>query len=139
MEARTLIVSTIDETNACAVELTKWLGAGSLVLFEGELGAGKSTFIRGIVRALGYDGTVRSPSYNLVQFFPTEPPILHADLYRVLNWEGLGIEEYLSTHICLIEWAVEKVPLQVAKTAWIVTITVTGSKREIVISEPELR
>jgi len=48
---------------------------------------------------------VRSPTFNLMQTFDTEPPVLHVDLYRVASHAGLGIEDYLETHVCLIEWA----------------------------------
>lgn len=78
--------------------------AGEIVLLEGPLGAGKTTFVRGVLRGIGYAGVVRSPTFNLLQIFPTDPPILHADLYRVESWVGIGIEEYLESHLCFIEW-----------------------------------
>jgi tRNA threonylcarbamoyl adenosine modification protein YjeE len=85
------------------------LKEGDLVLLHGPLGAGKTTFVRGVLESLGWEGAVRSPTFNLLQTFETRPPVLHADLYRVASAAGLGIEEYLPTHLCLVEWA-ERAP-----------------------------
>lgn len=78
--------------------------AGDLVLLEGPLGAGKTTLVRGVLEALRHRGGVRSPTFNLLQVYATDPPVLHADLYRVAHAEGLGLEDYLDDHLCLIEW-----------------------------------
>jgi tRNA threonylcarbamoyl adenosine modification protein YjeE len=91
-------------TRALAAELAANLKAGDLVLLEGQLGAGKTTFVRGILEGLGYNGPVRSPTFNLLQTFETRLKVLHADLYRMTSAAGLGIEEYLATHLCLVEW-----------------------------------
>jgi tRNA threonylcarbamoyladenosine biosynthesis protein TsaE len=71
---------------------------------EADTGAVKTTLVRGLVEALGHHGSTRSPTFNLLQVFDTVPPVLHADLYRVGSSEGLGIEDYLDTHVVLIEW-----------------------------------
>lgn len=75
----------------------------------GPLGAGKTTFARGVLSGLGYAGEVRSPTFNLIHEYPdTEPPVCHADLYR-LSGPGqvrdLGLSEYFDTHLVLVEWA----------------------------------
>ena len=84
--------------------LVRAFSIGDTVLFEGELGAGKTTLIRGMLRELGWSEPVRSPTFNLFAVYATEPPVLHADLYRVSNTMGTGIEDYLDTHLCLVEW-----------------------------------
>lgn len=56
------------------------------------------------MRALDFDGDVVSPTYNLLQVYDTVPPVLHADLYRVADWRGIGLEDYLDSHVVLIEW-----------------------------------
>ena len=84
--------------------LVRAFSIGDTVLFEGELGAGKTTLIRGMLRELGWREPVRSPTFNLFAVYATEPPVLHADLYRVSNTMGTGIEDYLDTHLCLVEW-----------------------------------
>jgi len=89
-------------------ELAQTLSAefqpGDIVLLEGPLGAGKTTWVRALLRAIGYDGPVRSPTFNLIQEFATDPPIMHADLYRVTQADDIGLEDYFATHVCLIEW-----------------------------------
>jgi tRNA threonylcarbamoyl adenosine modification protein YjeE len=91
-------------TIALGRELAGRLKRGSLVLLEGDLGAGKTTLVRGVLQALGWTGPVRSPTFNLIQVYATEPPVMHADLYRLQSAHGLGLEEYYDTHACLIEW-----------------------------------
>ncbi len=93
-----------EATRQWAASLAPTFKAGDVVLLTGPLGAGKTTWVRGLVAALGHDKSVRSPTFNLIQTFNTVPPIMHADLYRVGGYEGIGLEDYLDTHLCLIEW-----------------------------------
>jgi tRNA threonylcarbamoyladenosine biosynthesis protein TsaE len=90
---------------ALGAELAALFALGELVTLDGPLGAGKTTLVRGILRGLGYDGPVRSPTFTLIQLYDTLPPVLHADLYRLKSAEGLGLEEHESSHLMLIEWA----------------------------------
>ena len=83
----------------------------SLILFlEGNLGAGKTTFTKGIMLGLGYDGLVKSPTYNLVEIHETqELKVYHFDLYRIKDpyeLEEIGIREYLedTNSVCIFEW-----------------------------------
>jgi tRNA threonylcarbamoyladenosine biosynthesis protein TsaE len=104
-----------------------------VVLLSGPLGAGKTSFTRGVLRALGFQGTVVSPTYNLVQLYETIPPVLHSDLYRVGSAEGIGLEDYLESHALFFEWPDRlqgwidenvcwKIDLQFADTGRLVTI-----------------
>ena len=92
-------------TRALGASLARRLQPGDLVRLEGPLGAGKTTLVRGLLEALGHEGPVRSPTFNLLQAFDTDPPVLHADLYRVASAGGTGLEDYLDTHVVLVEWA----------------------------------
>lgn len=97
-------LSNLEATNAFAARLARELRAGTTVLLDGPLGVGKTTLVRGVMRALDFDGDVVSPTYNLLQVYDTVPPVLHADLYRVADWRGIGLEDYLDSHVVLIEW-----------------------------------
>jgi len=92
------------EMPAFGANLVRSLGIGDVVLLSGPLGAGKTTVARAMIKALGWSGHVRSPTYNLIHTYPTTPPVMHADLYRVESAMGLGLEEFLDSHLCLIEW-----------------------------------
>jgi tRNA threonylcarbamoyladenosine biosynthesis protein TsaE len=81
----------------------------AVLFLEGELGAGKTTLARGLLRALGVAGPVRSPTYTLVELYPLEGlTAVHADLYRLRapqQLEDLGLREWAGpNHLWLIEW-----------------------------------
>src|SRR5205085_10308071 len=73
------------ETETLAAELATGLAAGDVVLVEGELGAGKTTFVRGACRALGVSAVVTSPTFTIGQRYPGPVPVSHLDLYRVAD------------------------------------------------------
>lgn len=135
MEAR--ITRSAEETKAVGAELAAELGPGDVVLLQGQLGAGKTTLVRGLLEALGHQGPVRSPTFNLLQVFETEPPVLHADLYRLNDARGTGIEDYLDGHIILIEWPEAASSMIDFGAAWKVQLEFHPEGREIHISGPK--
>lgn len=85
------------------------LRGGGIVCLEGELGAGKTTLCRGILRGLGYNGAVKSPTFTLVEPYEVDGlRIFHIDLYRIVSEEELeyiGFDDYFSNEsLTLVEW-----------------------------------
>ncbi len=97
------------EQLAFGAALAERLPPGSLLFLEGELGTGKTTLVRGLARRLGVSGRVSSPTFTLIQSYPTpQGPLVHADLYRLADPAPLlelGLEELLSScRLAAIEW-----------------------------------
>lgn len=105
-----LIAQNLKEMEQAGKVLAGHLKSSSVVAFEGEMGAGKTTLIRFICNELGVQDEVSSPTFSLVNEYLTAKgeTIYHFDLYRLNTPEealGFGIEEYLdSGKLCLIEW-----------------------------------
>lgn len=97
-------------TLAFAARYAHCLQAPLVVYLQGDLGAGKTTFTRGLLRALGYQGTVKSPTYAIVESYHLpQLQVHHFDLYRFSlpeEWEDAGLDElFTPDSLCLIEWA----------------------------------
>ncbi len=94
---------------ALGADLAKQLHAGQLVFLLGDLGAGKTTLVRGILNGLGHSGAVKSPTYTLVEpYHLADMDVYHFDLYRMESaeeLEAIGAREmFHSQSLCLIEW-----------------------------------
>ena len=109
---RRLFLDGEDETIRLGAELARLATAaeqGLTVFLEGDLGMGKTTLSRGVIRALGHQGAVKSPTYTLVEpYEELDPPVYHFDLYRLGDPEELeymGIRDYFASRsLRLIEW-----------------------------------
>ena len=99
--------SSPEETESVAAELAAELRPGDVVTVSGELGSGKTTFVRGACRALGVVGNVTSPTYTIGHRYRGKVEVSHLDLYR---FEGVSpaewgdLEPYFDGAVCFVEW-----------------------------------
>lgn len=131
------------ETKNIAADFAAKLVPGSVVALEGDLGAGKTVFVKGVANALGYHGDVTSPTFTLINIYQTQinTDIYHMDFYRLNNVQeilDIGTEEYLyGDNICLVEWAC-KMGDEFPADAYRINIKLLGKeKREIIIEKKE--
>ena len=110
------------------------LGRAVVIYLQGPLGAGKTTFARGVLRAFGVAGVVKSPTYTLVEPYATvHGTVAHFDFYRLASLEEvefLGLREYLDRGVCLFEWP-ERALGALPPADVRVEIVLSGSAREL--------
>ena len=139
------ITHSAAETEALGARLAETLAAGDVVAFEGDLGAGKTAFTRGLARGLGIREAVTSPTYTIVNEYPQgRLPLFHFDMYRLHDADelfDLGWEDYLDRGgVCAVEWS-ENVREALEDPIWVSIrrdpdreetrhITVTGGRHE---------
>lgn len=108
-----IVTKSREETEAFAREYAKTLRAGDVVLLDGDMGAGKTVFSKGVAKGLGIEEEVTSPTYAYMNDY--DGRLFHYDCYRiesVAQAENLGLADYFDMGgICLIEWAQNIAPL----------------------------
>lgn len=130
MERAEFIVEGLEGTQAAASWLAERLAPGALVCLSGDLGAGKTTFTRALVAALGSPAPVSSPTFTLVhEYDGGRFPLVHMDAYRLgsgAEWEEAGLAEYLTEDaVVIIEWP-EQIAESLPTGCWWVALTETG-------------
>ena len=125
----TFLTNSPEETEAIGAALGKILTPGTVIAYEGDLGAGKTAFTRGLARGLGCRETVTSPTYTIVnEYLGGRIPLFHFDMYRLASSDDLwdiGWEDYLERGgVCAVEWS-ENVDDAMENAIW-VTIHKTG-------------
>lgn len=106
----TIYLQSSEETEQRGAQLAALIETPIVIFLEGELGAGKTTFVRGFLRGLGCNHPVKSPTFTLVETYECQHKhIVHVDLYRlntVAELEAIGFRDYLTENsITLVEWA----------------------------------
>ena len=129
-----------EATDRLALLFAHALGAGDALLLSGPIGAGKSHLARTLIRErLGNPGEdVPSPSFTLVQTYPADPPIWHADLYRLTHPDEvleLGLDEAFRSAVALVEWP-DRLGADAPESAISVTLSVAGEGRRAVVQVP---
>ena len=122
-------------------ELARYLAgkiqAPSVIYLTGDLGAGKTTFCRHFIQAKGYQGNVKSPTYNLLEVYSLYETVVHFDLYRLgdpLELEFMGIRDYQNAQsIWLVEWP-EKGAGVLPEADLIIHIEHRGEKRHVLLT-----
>jgi tRNA threonylcarbamoyladenosine biosynthesis protein TsaE len=133
----TLFVADEGATLALGAKLAAALRPGMVVYLQGDLGAGKTTLVRGILRALGYVGRVKSPTYTLVESYVLSKYTLqHYDLYRMLDpreWMDAGFrDDCNAATLCLVEWP-EKAAGLLPRPDVRVHLSISGEGRQAAI------
>lgn len=122
--------SSNEELINLGVKFAKNLKPQDIIILNGELGAGKTTFTKGIAKALGIKRTITSPTFNIVKEY--EDKLCHIDAYRVSD-EDLGIDDYIDRNfIICIEWS-ENILDYIPYVSYVVNINYTENGREIEI------
>lgn len=126
-----IITKTTEETTEFGKNLSAQLKGGDILLLEGELGAGKTTLVKGLAAGLGISYEITSPTFTLMNIYPVNSDkiktLVHIDTYRLKDEEELteiGVEDYLGKPdaLCIIEWPEKIAGLLKNKKTTVVTI-----------------
>ena len=134
----TLHAGSEEETIALGMKVGSLLKAGDVVAMRGSLAAGKTTFTKGIAKALGVEDTVTSPTFCLISEYEGKKfPLYHIDVYRLEGAEdflNLGVEDMLyGTGVCVIEWSEKVQSCLPKKTICMTFIPNEDGSREITV------
>jgi tRNA threonylcarbamoyladenosine biosynthesis protein TsaE len=126
------------ETEAAGAELASGLTPGDVVLVSGELGSGKTTFVRGACRALGVEGPVTSPTFTIGHVLGESPEVAHLDLYRLGSLAGEDpalLEDYLTPErVAFVEWPSVAEPTLERVVARVLLEHEGGDRRRITVA-----
>ena len=102
------IVNSENECQSLGKKIASKLKEGDIVLLEGDLGSGKTTLVKGMLKELNYKYQVTSPTFTLINEYEADIKVIHIDCYRendIKRWKQIGLDEYLfSNNIVVIEW-----------------------------------
>ena len=130
------------ETDALARAFSKIVKPSMIILLNGDLGSGKTTFVKSLVKYLGSDDVVTSPTFTLLNTYNGKFPIYHFDMYRLSSMEealAVGFEEYFDKDrldgVCLVEWA-ENVEGLITQVDFVINIEKINERtRKIIVIE----
>lgn len=129
---QSLVLHGAEETRALGASLASALPRGGLLFLEGELGSGKTTLTGGLMASLGFSGEVSSPTYALMQVYPTsDGDVLHVDAYRVRHPDELYSMDFErlvdDSRLSVVEWG--QLYYDDFPDGWLVRLTYDGNGR----------
>ncbi|NGP77632.1 tRNA (adenosine(37)-N6)-threonylcarbamoyltransferase complex ATPase subunit type 1 TsaE [Balneolaceae bacterium YR4-1] len=129
-----------EQTKKFAADFARSLKAGDVVCLEGDLGAGKTHFVKGMVTAFGIEESdVQSPTFTLINEYPGSIPLYHFDCYRMESVHEaieIGAEEYFyGEGVSVIEWPERIRDIIPAEAVWITITSLAPTKRKFVIQQ----
>jgi tRNA threonylcarbamoyladenosine biosynthesis protein TsaE len=134
----TVETASPQETESAGASLAARLAPGDVVLVSGELGTGKTTFVRGACRALGVDGPVTSPTFTIGHVLDGDPEVAHLDLYRLGSLAAEDpalLEDYLTPdRVAFVEWPAAGEPAFERVVARVLLEHLGGDRRRIRIT-----
>ena len=131
-------IDSLKQTEELASVFAKIVKPPMVILLNGDLGSGKTTFVKSVVKALGCDDLVTSPTFTLLNTYNAKFPIYHFDMYRLTSAEeamNVGFEEYFDKKsldgVCFVEWA-ENVEGLIREIDYEIVIEKQGNTRRII-------
>ncbi|MDP1709522.1 MAG: tRNA (adenosine(37)-N6)-threonylcarbamoyltransferase complex ATPase subunit type 1 TsaE [Candidatus Komeilibacteria bacterium] len=139
------VIKNLTDLDNYAKHLAARLRGGAVVALSGELGAGKTTLVQSVGRALGVRANILSPTFTILKVYPVAKQdyhqLCHVDLYRVSDFTVTpGLIEYIGDKdtVCFIEWA-EKIKSFLPKNTLWLTIKITAGELRVIIQKNKLR
>lgn len=134
------ICASPEKTTAFSEKLAAYLQPGDVITLTGDLGAGKTTFTKGLAKGLGIHDTVNSPTFTIIkEYYGGRCPLYHMDVYRISDEEDIGIEDYYHQGgIVVIEWA-ENIPSWLPDEYLNISIDRIADKKRALVFSPHGR
>ena len=127
-----------EQTKDLAKRFASFLKAGDVIALEGDLGAGKTTFTKGLAEGLGITRNVNSPTFTIIKEYQGRLPLYHMDVYRVEDaFEDLGFEEYFEGNgVTVVEWA-HLIEAQLPKDLLLLQLYLDDNGARRIVAEPK--